>query len=136
MVSRVLRVVLIVLNAFLAFTAAAGGVGLLAGFGAPPADMLAGSPFRSFAVPGLALMVIVGGTAFAAAILLARRQPGGVPVSVAAGLVIIVFEIVEIAVIGSPAGAARAMQVFYLALGLLTLIISAILWLQQRRKAV
>jgi hypothetical protein len=95
-VHGVLRIVLIVLDAFLALTAVAGGIGLLAGVNAPPVEMLAGSPFRSYTIPGLALLVIVGGSALVAAVVVLRRQRWGALASGVAAAMIVGFEIVEV----------------------------------------
>jgi hypothetical protein len=142
----ILRSVLIVLDAFLAVTAVAGGIGLLTGVNAPSTKWLEGSLFRSFTIPGLALLVIVGGCALAATALVLRPahrgpfpdpvpglrdgaaqggHPWGALASGLAGVVIIGFEIVEVLIIGSPPGVARTLQIFYLALGLLIVIIAA-----------
>ncbi len=121
---RRLRTVLILLNTFLALTAIAGGLGLLAGLSAPPVEMLAGSPFGGYTVPGLSLLLVVGGTALAATAMLIRRHPRAGLASLLAGAAIIVFEIVEVLVIGSPAGIARNLQVFYFGLGGLILLLS------------
>jgi hypothetical protein len=129
---RILRSVLIVLDAFLALTAVAGGIGLLTGANAPSLEFLQGSPFSSYTIPGLALLLIVGGCALAATVLTWRRHPFGAPASGLAGVVIIGFEIVEVLVIGSPAGIARNLQVFYFTLGLLILVLAVGMWLSER----
>jgi hypothetical protein len=59
MASRVFRVVLIVLTTFLALTAFAGGIGLIADLNAPSLEMLEGSLFHNYIVPGLALFEIM-----------------------------------------------------------------------------
>jgi len=117
MVSRVFRVVLIVLTTFLALTAFTGGIGLIAGLNAPSLEMLEGSLFHNYIVPGLALFVIVGGTASVGAYLLTKRPPLSALGSLLSGLAIIVFEIVEVMAIGSPPGIARDLQIFYFTLG-------------------
>jgi len=117
MAQRVVRWVLVALNGFLALTAVAGGVGLLSGAVAPPLEDLAGSIFRDYMLPGLALMLVVGGLALLATTLLLRRHRRAWVASAAAGLAIIGFESVEVLAIGSPAGLARNLQVFYSALG-------------------
>ncbi len=117
MAQRVVRWVLVALNGFLALTAVAGGVGLLSGAVAPPLEDLAGSVFRDYLLPGLALMLVVGGLALTATTLLLRRDRRAWVASAAAGLAIIGFESVEVLAIGSPAGLARNLQVFYFALG-------------------
>jgi len=115
--SKSIRVLLIVLNIFLALTAFGGGIQLLVGFYIPPVEMLNGSPFKDFTIPGLALGIIVGGSALFAAILWIRKSKFAIPASVAAGLVIMFFEFVEALIIGSPAGPARFMQILYFGMG-------------------
>lgn len=136
MMNRLLRLALIILDAFLALTAIAGGIGLLTGMNTPTLDWLARSPFPSFTIPGLALLVIVGGTALVATIMMIRRHPSAALVSGLAGAVIIGFEIVEVFYIGSPAGIARTLQILYLTVGLLIVLLAAILWVRTRGDAV
>jgi hypothetical protein len=124
MVHRILHVVLIVLTSFLALTAFAGGIGLLAEINTPPLDMLAGSPFQNYVVPGLSLFFLVGGSALAAAILVLRRHPRGATVAALSAIMIIGFEVVEVLTIGSPEGIARDLQVFYFGLGFLLLLVA------------
>jgi len=117
MASRVLRWVLIVMTTFLALTGFAGGIGLIADLNAPSLEMLEGSLFHNYIVPGLALFVIVGGIASVATYLLIKWHPLSALGSLLSGLVIIAFEIVEVLVIGSPPGIARDLQIFYFTLG-------------------
>lgn len=116
--TKVARMLLIALDAFLAVTAIAGGIGLLTGLLAAPLALLQGSPFGSYIIPGLALLVIVGGSALTATVLMIRRHALGIVLSGVAGMMIIGFEIVEVLVIGSEPGLARNLQVFYFAFGL------------------
>ena len=135
MLHRILRIALIILDAFLALTAFAGGIGLLAGLNAPPPELLNGLFFGSYIIPGLSLFLIVGGCALAAAILLLCRHTLGSLVALASGVIIIGFEIVEVLVIGSAPGVARTLQVFYSTLGLLIAVIAAVMVLIERRAA-
>jgi hypothetical protein len=114
---RLVRIALIVLNSFLALTAIAGGFGLLSGFARPPTELLDGSLFSSYVVPGLALAILVGGSASIATILIARNHPKARLASLAAAGAILIFEVVEVTVIGSPEGLARNLQMFYFQLG-------------------
>jgi hypothetical protein len=115
--SRVSRFSSIALNAFLAVTAIGGGVCLLSGLNAPPVEFLRGSPFHGYLVPGLALTVLVGGSAAVAFVLVLRRSRHAVRANLLAAAAIIIFETVEIAVIGSPAGVARNLQLVYFSAG-------------------
>ncbi len=121
------RILLIVFVAFLALTAFAGGVGILTGLNAPSADSLTGTIFTDFTVPGLALFVIVGGTALVAAILLIRRNRFALTLASISGIAIMCFEFVEVLVIGSSPGIARNLQVFYFGLGMLIAVIAMVI---------
>lgn len=138
MAQRLSRILLIFLESFLALTAIGGGIGLLTGLLAMPVEYLAGSIFTSFLIPGLSLMVVVGGLAIVGAVLLTKRHRYAPAATAVSGLAIIFFEWVEVMVIGSPAGAARNMQVFYFGLGLLILLASLAplsQWRQARARA-
>ncbi len=69
---KLLRILLILLDGFLALTAFAGGIGLLADLFALPVEMLAGSPFNSCFVGidlrALALAASIFGTSFSLSI--------------------------------------------------------------------
>lgn len=127
---KILYVALIVLTIFLALSAFAGGIQLLEGTYAPPVDMLSGSIFHNFMIPGLALGLIVGGSALFAAILLIRKSKFATLFATTAGIIIMFFEFVEVLAIGSPAGAARFMQILYFGLGTLIVIVSLGTWFQ------
>ena len=135
MLHRILRIALIILDAFLALTALAGGIALIAGINTPPPELLKGFFFGSYLIPGLSLVLIVGGCALAAAILLLRRHALGSLVALASGVIIIGFEIVEVLVIGSDPGVARSLQVFYSTLGLIIAVAAAALLLIERSAA-
>jgi hypothetical protein len=125
----VLWIVLINLTAFLAFSAFAGGLGLLIGWNTPPVEDLRGSIFNDFTIPGIALFVLVGGSALWAAIWLIRRQKFALPVSSLAGLAIMFFVFVQVLVIGSPPGVGQALQMLYFGVGALISLVCAGIWL-------
>jgi hypothetical protein len=95
--NRLLRATLPFLDAFLAATAIYGAV-----FVVPfqNVELLAGSPFADYLVPGLVLGLFVGGTALVAALTLLGNRRIGAALSIIAGGEIIGFEIVETAVMG------------------------------------
>ena len=115
---RAQRLVLIAVGVFQGATAVAGGIGLLAEWITPGLELLDGSPFDSYVVPGLALLGVGAGTLVAVAAVV-RRSPLGLPLAALAGLAMIVFEVVEVAVIGY-----HFLQIFYGLVGA-TLILSA-----------
>lgn len=109
--------ILILLSIFLALTAIPGGFCLLTGIAAPPVDELKGSIFTDYTIPGLALMIIVGGSAIVAAVLLIRKHKYALFYSAIVGLIIMTFEFIEVLAIGSPTGAGLVMQIIYFVLG-------------------
>lgn len=116
---RIIRKVLIILISFLALSAIGGGIGFLTGLNAPPLVFLDGSPFSSYILPGLALLILVGGTAALALILIVRNHHHAWTVAVASAMAVVVFEIVEVIYIGSPEGIARNLQIFYFSYGVI-----------------
>jgi len=80
---RATRITLLVVEAFVAVTAVAGGLSLMVGalvpdlatVLSPPVEYLEGSAFSSYLVPGLALALVLGGIHTLAFILLRRRRP-------------------------------------------------------------
>ncbi len=116
--SGALRWLLLLGTGLLAITAIPGGVLLLLGLYTPPPQMLGGSVFSSFLVPGLALALLVGGSALLALILLIRRRPLASYCAALSGLVVMTFEFVEVVTIGSPPGPSRTMQGIYFGLGI------------------
>ena len=123
---RAERIGLAILDGFLGVTAAIGGLCLLlrVPFVTPPTDLLAGSPFGSYTIPGLALLVLVGGAGLLATALVLRRSPWGVVASGLAGLMILVFEAVELLVIGF-----TPLLALYMLLGFLILALAGRLFL-------
>jgi len=92
--NRVARWALLALASFLAVTALAGGAALITGDIAPGLELLEGSPWDSYAVPGLALLS-VGACAAAAAWAVWRRHGLAARLSMLAGAMIVAFEAVE-----------------------------------------
>ncbi len=119
------RITLIVLNTFLSITAVAGGVGLISGWITLPVEWLHGSPFRSYTIPGLVLLVVVGGGGLIATVTIWRRHELAALLSIVAGTIIMCFEVVEVLVVGSEAGLMRSLQIFYFGLGLLIVLVAA-----------
>lgn len=110
-----MRVILIGLLAFGAVSAVAGGVlGVVVNGAGVPLRYLEGSPFDSFVIPGLLLGVVVGGTQSVAALALVRRHRLALLGSAIAGVGMIVWIFVELAMMLEYS----FLQTLYFALGL------------------
>ena len=121
---KFLRVFLIVLTMFLALTALAGGSALFFGWNAPSTELLAGTIFHDYTVPGLTLFIVVGGSALASSLLLIRKSRFADTFAIASGIIIMCFEFGEVLIIGSRPGPALVMQLFYFVLGSLMVIVT------------
>jgi hypothetical protein len=126
--NRILYITLIVLNIFLAVSTILGGIGLMANIFQMPLELLEGSIFKNYTVPGLALAFIAGGSALFATVLLFRKSSYALLSSTTAGVIIMFFEFIEVLVIGMPDKISLAMQVFYFCLGTLIVVVSMGLW--------
>ncbi|HEV7566704.1 MAG TPA: hypothetical protein VGO31_12175 [Microbacteriaceae bacterium] len=127
---KLVRRILVFLLAFGALSAIGGAVALLLtnGLGMPLA-MLDGSPFSSFVIPALFLLVIVGGTQSLGLTLLLRRDSSALLWSSVAGFGMTIWIMVEtVAIQGF-----SALQAVYFTLGILQLaLVIGVLWIDSR----
>jgi hypothetical protein len=130
--ARIEGIALIGLTLFIGLTSVAGGIGLMGGGIPLPLELLGGSPFTSYLVPGLVLLV-VGGSALLAATALLRRHPLAAPVSMLAGLMMASYEVVEILVIGVHLD--PPLQPLYFGLGVVVVVLAVRLWDTSRPRA-
>lgn len=105
-----------------------------------PLEWIKAGPFTDWTVPAIALFV-VGALQAVALVALAVRPWAGAIVSVVAGAAIVVFELVEIGVVGwtlsefSPDQAQAWLQLVYLVIGGLQIIAGTVFWLLTRDSA-
>src|SRR5581483_10712162 len=85
---------------FGALNAFGGGYFALSGAPGVPRQWLSGTPFADYFVPGLVLLVVVGGAFLAAAIAVARASPLARPTAIAAGGIVLGWLLVELLMIG------------------------------------
>lgn len=124
----------LIVSAFNTLSALAGGIGILATDGlGMPITFLASGPFTSFTVPGLILIVVVGGTqAFATALLIARRESALLWTAVA-GVGMLIWIFVETMLIQGGSW----LQVLYFSTGIAQLalvvaLLGVVSWLPRR----
>ena len=117
---RIVTRLLAALTLFGALSAVAGAVLAIAANGAGvPLEYLANSPFPSYAVPGVILGLVVGGTQLAAATALLRKQPSALLLSTIAGFGMLIWIFVELAIIRQYSW----LQSAYFVLGVMELIL-------------
>jgi menaquinone-dependent protoporphyrinogen oxidase len=125
--------VVLTLCAFTGLTAVLGGIGLVTAPrgspSVPPLSVLEATPFGSFLVPGLVLLLVVGGGNLVAAVMEARRLRYAELAAAAGGALVTGWIVVQMALIG----VISWMQLLYLAVGLTTLTGSIWLWRNRHR---
>lgn len=136
---KIVRITLVVMELFVGLWAVIGGVGLVTGaipFLQMPVEYLQGTPFSDYTIPGLLLLIVVGGSfLFAAATILTGREVG-VLASALAGLIVIGFEVVEIPIIDRYANAlpiAVPQQALMTVFGLVIFGLAVYLWMTEYR---
>jgi len=125
------RVVLIGLAVFVAFTAIYGAFFVIPDL---PREWLDGGPFVDYTIPALALGLVVGPIAIVAAVsAIVRPEVAGLA-SMVAGATIVLFELVEIAIVGLAIvdygvdEPVAWLQIVYLLVGMIQVVIGAALW--------
>ena len=108
------------LLAFGALNAFAGGYYGLSGAPGVPREWLAGSPFTDYFIPSLILFALVGGMLAFAAVMVFRRHRLARAGAAATGVVVLLWIIVQVAIIGyvswmQPATCAAGLLVLLLA---------------------
>jgi len=121
---RIARIVLLSAQAFVAVTALAGGLALIFGslnpdWGAvivPPREYLAGSPFSSYLVPGMSLIVLVAGVHAAAFVTTISKSRWGMPLGAAGGFACLIWIFIQMIYIPF-----SVLQALYFVVGLIEL---------------
>jgi hypothetical protein len=115
-----LRYALGSLLAFGAVNAFAGGYYGLSGARDVPTAWLDGSPFTSYFVPSLILLVVVGGSFLIAAVAVFSDRPSAGRTALGSGVIVLVWVAAQVAIIGfvswlQPATAAAGLLIVFLA---------------------
>jgi hypothetical protein len=135
--ATLLRIGVVVVNGLVALTAIPGAIWVVPTM---PMEWMRSGPFADWTIPAVAL-AFVGVLAAVAAVLGVVRPWTGALASIVAGTAMIVFELVEVAVVGwtlsdqSLSGFQKSLQLVYLVVGAMQVALGAGLWLATRRTA-
>ncbi len=136
---KVIRIALFVIEAFIGLSAIQGGIALLRGAFDQwvPVAWLAGTPFSDYTIPGLVLVIVVGGSALLAAATVFIHREWAVLVSVLAGLLMVGYLVVEVVSLDSKVGnvlpSVLVPQLLYFVLGLAVFGLAGSLWMREYR---
>jgi hypothetical protein len=134
-----IRIALVVIEACIGLGAIGGGIALLIGaFGQwLPVAWLRGTPFNDYTIPGLILTIVVGGGMLLAAATQVIQREWAVCLSAAMGLIMIGWEIVEVAIIDryeqAVVPSTVVQQVLFSVLGLVIFGLAVYLWMAEYR---
>jgi hypothetical protein len=134
-----IRIALVVIEAFIGLGAIGGGIALLIGAFAQwlPVVWLRGTPFSDYTIPGLVLTIVIGGGMLLAAATLFSQHDWAVLLSAAMGLILIGWEIVEVAIIDryeqAVVPSTVVQQVLFSGLGLVVVGLAVYLWMTEYR---
>jgi hypothetical protein len=137
---KVIRITLLIIEAFICLGAIQGGIALLSGAfdQVLPVAWLAGTPFSDYTIPGLLLVIVVGGSALLAAATVFIDREWAVLVSVLAGLLMAGYEVVEVISLDSKVGnvlpTVLGLQLLYFVLGLAVFGLAGFLWTRDYRR--
>lgn len=133
------RITLAAIEAFIGLGAVGGGLAILTGAFDQwfPVAWLQGTPFNDYLIPGLVLLIVVGGGMLLAAVTLFTRREFALLFSVVMGLVMIGWEVVEVLIIDRYEQAVIpstiVQQALFTALGLIIVGLAAWLWAAEYR---
>jgi hypothetical protein len=134
---RLLRGVLAGLAALIALGAIPGAIFVVPALPHTWLHQGAITPFTDFTIPALALGVLCGGGALLALVTVLVRPRIGALVAMAAGVLMVGFEVLEILVVGFtpllyPSQPASWLQVVYLVIGASMIVLGELLWMLER----
>ena len=130
-------------EAFIALSAIAGGIVLLAGsyqngvlieaggIGRFPLEWLANTPFSDYTFPALILAIVVGGSSLIGAVTIFTGREIGVLASLVAGLVLAGYTVVEVVMLRQ---GISWIEGLYFVLGLLISGLASYLWMSEYRE--
>lgn len=137
---KAIRITLAVIEVIIGLGAIGGGIAILTGAFDQwfPLTWLQGTPFSDYTIPGLILLIVIGGGMLLAAATIFTQQEWAVLLSAAMGLVMIGFEIFEVAIIDRHPDAivpsSLSQQALMSILGLVIFGLASYLWISEYRR--
>lgn len=135
--TQAVRIGLLILNGFVAISAIAGAIWVVPTM---PMEWIKYGPFTDWTIPAIALG-FVGVLAAVTFILVIARPWAGSLASIVAGAAMVIFELVEVGVVGwtltdpTLSGFQKSLQLVYLIVGSAQLLLGIALWAGTRRSA-
>lgn len=126
-----MRIVIIILTAFIALTSIGGGVAMLTGVDQFPLEWLHSTPFKNYTIPALLLSVIVGGFSLLSFFLTIKKHPQAPQSAIVAGISISGYVTIEAIILEQNPPGPTSIELLYIGLGIVLIALAIIL----KRKA-
>jgi len=123
---RFIQIILGIVTSFVALTAIGGGTAILTGVDKFPIEWLHGTPFKSYTIPAILLIVLVGGSASLAAINILFKRKYALCYSLISGISLICYLLVEILILKQVPPGPTLIEIFYLLLGIIISVLAII----------
>lgn len=121
------RIILVAVQAATGVLAVFGGLALIFDVWQLPLSQLGGTPFSSWAGPGWLLLILIGGSSLGAALSLWIDSELGPWIALAAGMILVIWILVQMAMIG----VTMFLQPLFLVVGIVMVILAALLYATQ-----
>lgn len=131
--NAVLETLAMVVSGFIALTSILGGILLISGLENDNLglDILKGTPFTDFFIPGILLIAIIGSSSTLALLGFIMNVHYKDYLGIISGLIVSVWIIIEISLLNQPS--ATIIEIIYLFSGILLVILSFLLFSSQRK---
>lgn len=116
---RFIPIILGIVTSFVALTAIGGGIAILTEVDKFPIEWLDGTPFKSYIIPAILLIVLVGGSASLSAINILLKRKHTLRYSLITGILLIGYILVEIIILKQVPPGPTPIEIFYLVLGII-----------------
>jgi hypothetical protein len=133
MISKPLRIFIIVVTGFMALTAMGGGVAMLTGLDEFPLEWLRNTPFESYTIPAL-LLVVVGISNLVATVTITRVSKQGFFATMLAGGLMAGYIVVEILILEQEPPGPTWTEYLYFGLGAAIVVTALYSWLRNASK--
>lgn len=126
-VDWLVRILIVIVTGFMALTAIGGGVAMLTGLDEFPLEWLHNTPFQSYTVPAL-LLIVVGITSLVAAVTIFRSDKIGLVATMVAGILMSGYIVVEVLILEQEPPGPTWTEYVYFGLGAAMLVTALYSW--------
>lgn len=125
--TKILKIILGIITGFVGLTAIGGGMAILTGVDKFPVEWLQGTPFKSYLIPAIILLVFVGGSSIFSTINLITGNRNALRNSIISGIILSGYILIEIVILKQDPPGPTSIEIFYLLLGIIISTLSLVI---------